>query len=157
MDSSYFRDYLLVYNWVISIYLTDWKAGFDQPKCVCWRHGKSCEVTRIGSLCWGMTNDLPLCAIHCWHSSYTIEIIDRRRLHLVFVVYMSLTFWPFFFFSDQVSFLKSLPLRFYANMVAFHGIPFFTILDWACVTSFVFFSDKNFISFLISSFFDILF
>ncbi|KAL3568068.1 hypothetical protein D5086_030719 [Populus alba] len=32
-----------------------------------------------------------------------------------------------------VSFLKSLPLRFYANMVAFNGIPFFTILDWTCV------------------------
>ncbi|KAJ6753058.1 ALPHA/BETA-HYDROLASES SUPERFAMILY PROTEIN [Salix koriyanagi] len=32
-----------------------------------------------------------------------------------------------------VSFLKSLPLRFYANMLAFNGIPFFTILDWTSV------------------------
>ncbi|WCJ25590.1 alpha/beta-Hydrolases superfamily protein [Euphorbia peplus] len=32
-----------------------------------------------------------------------------------------------------VSFLKSLPLRLYGNMLAFNGIPFSTILDWTNV------------------------
>ncbi|KAJ6396349.1 hypothetical protein OIU77_021392 [Salix suchowensis] len=32
-----------------------------------------------------------------------------------------------------VSFLKSLPLRLYANMLAFNSIPFLTILDWTNV------------------------
>ncbi|XP_050227698.1 alpha/beta hydrolase domain-containing protein VTE7 [Mercurialis annua] len=32
-----------------------------------------------------------------------------------------------------VSFLQSLPLRFYGNLIAFNGIPFHTILDWTNV------------------------
>ncbi|KAJ4826081.1 hypothetical protein Tsubulata_015176, partial [Turnera subulata] len=46
-----------------------------------------------------------------------------------------------------VSFLKSLPLRIYANSLAFNGIPFSTILDWTNASSFLsFFIPHNSVS-----------
>jgi hypothetical protein len=67
----------------------------------------------------------------------------------------------FFFFSlsflDQVSLLKSLPLRLYANMLAFNNIPFLTILDWTNVSVLVLFRTKICLSHFIFFFFPDIF